>query len=362
MIDTQTHDGFTQGYRNRFSATPWDVLFRPPLPKPRPLLVSQTARVTGPVGDEIFCDARGRVRVELPWDRAELNSDKSSCWLRVSSSWAGDSFGAVTIPRVGMEVVVTYLEGDPDQPLITGCVANKVTPVPYALPANNSKTVLRSHSTPNSGGYNELMLEDRAGQEKIFLRAQRDLEQLILNDSDTQIGRSRREQISQDSHSLIGNDRAEQVDGNSSSLIQGNEIHTTQGARHTLIAGDEWLSVSGNTSTTASGTLVLQAGAQARVTASHVVIDAGMSLTLKAGGQHIVIGPGGIFSSVPILPGGAPVAGIAPQQALEVVAGAPQAIIDNPLSIMAASKQQALDFCPLCEACRNGLCDMGDLA
>ena len=362
VIDTQTHDGFTQGYRNRFSATPWDVLFRPPLPKPRPPLVSQTARVTGPVGDEIFCDARGRVRVELPWDRAELNSDKSSCWLRVSSSWAGDSFGAVTIPRVGMEVVVTYLEGDPDQPLITGCVANKVTPVPYALPANNSKTVLRSHSTPNSGGYNELMLEDRAGQEKIFLRAQRDLEQLILNDSDTQIGRSRREQISQDSHSLIGNDRAEQVDGNSSSLIQGNEIHTTQGARHTLIAGDEWLSVSGNTSTTASGTLVLQAGAQARVTASHVVIDAGMSLTLKAGGQHIVIGPGGIFSSVPILPGGAPVAGIAPQQALEVVAGAPQAIIDNPLSIMAASKQQALDFCPLCEACRNGLCDMGDLA
>ena len=358
-IDTSANDGFTQGYRNRFSAIPWDVFFRPPLPKRKPLLVSQTARVTGPVGEEIFCDSFGRVRVELPWDRTELNSDKSSCWLRVSSSWAGDGFGAVTIPRVGMEVVVTYLEGDPDQPLITGCVVNQVTPAPYPLPANQSKTVLRSHSTPHSGGYNELMLEDRAGQEKIFLRAQRDIEQLILNDSHTHIGRDRREQITQDSHSLIGNDRFQQVDGHSASLIQGDETHTTQGARHSVIVGDERLSISGNASTSAAGTLVIQAGAQARVNATQVVIDAGTSLTLTAGGQHIVIGPGGIFSSVPIVLGGAPVAGIAPQQALEALAGTPQAIIDNPLSIISASKQQAMDFCPLCEACLAGLCDLG---
>ncbi|NMY72017.1 type VI secretion system tip protein VgrG [Pseudomonas sp. WS 5414] len=353
---------FTQGYRNHFSAIPWDVPYRPPLPARRPLLVSQTARVTGPLGHEIFCDAHGRVRVELPWDRAELNSDKSSCWLRVSSSWAGEHFGAVTIPRIGMEVVVTYLEGDPDQPLITGCVVNKATAVPYPLPANQSRTVLRSHSTPNSGGYNELMIEDRAGQEKIFLRAQRDLEQLILNDSDTRIGHSRREQITQDSHSLIGNDRSEQVDGNSSSLIQGDETHTTQGARNTAIVGDELLSISGNASTTAAGTLVIQAGAQARVNAANVVIDAGTSLTLQAGGQHIVISSGGIFSSVPIVVGGAPLAGIAPLQALQALAGTPQAIIDNPLSIVRASKQQAVDFCPLCEACSDGLCARGEMA
>lgn len=361
-LDTSAPDGFTQGYHNHFSAIPWDVLFRPPLPPRRPVLVSQTARVTGPPGEEIFCDALGRVRVELPWDRTELNSDKSSCWLRVSSSWAGDNFGAVSIPRIGMEVVVTYLEGDPDQPLITGCVANTATPVPYTLPENHSKTVLRSHSTPNSGGYNELMLEDRAGQEKIFLRAQRDLEHLILNDSTTTIGHSRREQITQDSHSLIGNDRHEQVDGHSFSLIQGNETHTTQGVRNTVIAGHEWLSIDGNASTHVDGTLVLQAGPQARLTAAHVVIDAGTSLTLKAGGQHLVINPGGIFSSVPVVLGGAPMAGVAPQQALEALAGAPQAIIDNPLSIMSASKQQAMDFCPLCEACRNGLCDLGERA
>ncbi|KAF0866749.1 type VI secretion system tip protein VgrG [Pseudomonas sp. LD120] len=362
MSPDTSEAGFTQGYRNHFSAIPWDRLYRPPLPARKPVLVSQTARVTGPVGEDIFCDAHGRVRVELPWDRAELNSEKSSCWLRVSSSWAGDRFGAVSIPRIGMEVVVTYLEGDPDQPLITGCVVNKATPAPYPLPANNSKTVLRSHSTPHSGGYNELMIEDRTGQEKIFLRAQRDLEQLILNDSDTRIGHSRREQITQDSHSLIGNDRSEQVDGNSSSLIQGDETHTTQGIRNTVIVGDERLSLSGNASTTVAGTWVIQAGSQARVNAANVVIDAGMSLTLQAGEQHIVINSGGIFSSVPIVVGGAPLAGVQPLQALQALAETPLAIIDNPLSIVRASKQQAVDFCPLCEACGDGLCVRGELA
>ncbi|WP_339561125.1 type VI secretion system tip protein TssI/VgrG, partial [Pseudomonas sp. EA_65y_Pfl1_P113] len=193
--DVTTEDGFTQGYRNSFRAIPWDVFYRPPLVTRESVLVSQTARVTGPAGEEIFCDEYGRVKVEFHWDRAELGSDKSSCWLRVASSWAGEGFGAVTVPRIGMEVLVTYLEGDPDQPLITGCVPNKVTPLPYPLPANNTKTVLRSHSSPHSGGYNELSIEDRAGQELIYLRAQRDLEQKVENDSRLEVGNERRETI-----------------------------------------------------------------------------------------------------------------------------------------------------------------------
>ncbi|PSS44336.1 type VI secretion system tip protein TssI/VgrG, partial [Pseudomonas sp. BBP2017] len=193
--DSQAEDGFSQGYRNRFSAIPWDVFYRPPLVTRKSRLVSQTARVTGPEGEEIFCDEHGRVKVEFHWDRAELNSDKSSCWLRVSSSWAGEGFGAVTIPRIGMEVVVTYLEGDPDQPLITGCVPNTRTPLPYPLPANKTKTVLRSRSTPGSSGYNELSIEDRKGQELIYLRAQRDLAQKIANDSRLEVGNERRETI-----------------------------------------------------------------------------------------------------------------------------------------------------------------------
>jgi type VI secretion system secreted protein VgrG len=352
--EVKPEDGFSQGYRNSFSAIPWDVSYRPPLVPRKTLLVSQTARVTGPAGEEIFCDEYGRVKVEFPWDRAGLGSDKSSCWLRVSSNWAGDRFGAVTIPRVGMEVVVTYLEGNPDNPLITGCVPNAITTVPYPLPQHKSKTVLRSRSSPASGGYNELSIEDRAGQELIYLRAQRDLEQLILNDSDTRIGNDRREQITRDSHSLIGNDRFEQVGKNSSSLVKGDELHTTQGQRHTMIGGDELISITGNSSTTASGTLVIQGGPQVHVTAANVVVDAGMSLTLKAGDHYIVINPEGIFSNVAIDDGGDPLAGVPPAPPL-AAHGAVSAPLLAPLSVPA--QRLALmarnPVCAMCEALKQ---------
>uniref|UniRef100_UPI000480DE67 type VI secretion system tip protein TssI/VgrG n=1 Tax=Stutzerimonas azotifigens TaxID=291995 RepID=UPI000480DE67 len=123
---------FLQGYRNHFTATPWDIPFRPALRHPRPrLLGSQTAVVTGPAGEEIHCDEYGRVKVQFHWDREGEGDDKSSCWLRVSSSWAGNAYGGVAIPRVGMEVLVTFLEGDPDQPLVTGCLYHAEHPVPY---------------------------------------------------------------------------------------------------------------------------------------------------------------------------------------------------------------------------------------
>ncbi|RMP73061.1 Rhs element Vgr protein [Pseudomonas syringae pv. berberidis] len=340
--NTSPADGFTQGYRNTFSAIPWDVFYRPPMPERRSILVSQTARVTGPANEEIFCDEYGRVKVEFHWDRAELNSDNSSCWLRVASSWAGEGFGSVTIPRIGMEVVVTYLEGDPDKPLITGCVTNKVNAPAYPLPANKTKTVLRTHSSPHNGGFNELAIEDRAGQEKISFRAQRDFDELILNDS----------------VSHIGNDQSTQVDRNSSSLIKGDETHTTNGVRNTVIGGNELISVSGDTSVTSGGNLIIQAGSQAHVTAVNVVINAGMSLTLQAGGNHIVISSGGIFSSVPIVQGGSPMAGVSPLQALQAPSTEVPTIIASPRSIVAAARQQAADFCPLCEACLNGQCKL----
>lgn len=344
--NTSPADGFTQGYRNTFSAIPWDVFYRPPMPERRSILVSQTARVTGPANEEIFCDEYGRVKVEFHWDRAELNSDNSSCWLRVASSWAGEGFGSVTIPRIGMEVVVTYLEGDPDKPLITGCVTNKVNAPAYPLPANKTKTVLRTHSSPHNGGFNELAIEDRAGQEKISFRAQRDFDELILNDS----------------VSHIGNDQSTQVDRNSSSLIKGDETHTTNGVRNTVIGGNELISVSGDTSVTSGGNLIIQAGSQAHVTAVNVVINAGMSLTLQAGGNHIVISSGGIFSSVPIVQGGSPMAGVSPLQALQAPSTEVPTIIASPRSIVAAARQQAADFCPLCEACLNGQCKIGEIA
>ncbi|WP_339494072.1 type VI secretion system Vgr family protein [Pseudomonas sp. RA_105y_Pfl2_P56] len=294
--DVKPEDGFTQGYRNSFSAIPWDVFYRPPLVTRKSVLVSQTARVTGPAGEEIFCDEYGRVKVEFHWDRAELGSDKSSCWLRVSSSWAGDSFGAVTIPRIGMEVVVTYLEGNPDNPLITGCVPNKVTPVPYPLPANKTKTVLRSHSSPASGGYNELSIEDRSGQELIYLRAQRDMEQKVEHDSRLE----------------VGNERRETIKGNSIAVLEAEEQRTVTADRKVDLKANDYLQVASSSHTRVGQTVVIEAGQQVHLKAgAHLILDAGASITLKGGGQHIVIGPGGIFSSTEIQIGGAPAAGTA---------------------------------------------------
>lgn len=337
ISDTQAADGLTQGYRNTFSVIPAEVVFRPPLPAPRRPLVCQTARVTGPAHEETHCDDLGRIKCEFDWDRAELDSERSSCWIRVSSNWAGEGFGSVTIPRIGMEVVVTFLEGDPDKPLITACVPNMVKSPPYTLPEHKTRTVLRSHSSPHTGGYNELMIEDRAGQEKIFLRAERDLEQLILNDS----------------HSLIRRDRFEQVDNHSISLIRADECRTTDGTRNTVIGRDDLLTISGNSSTTANGTLVIQAGPHARVTASQVGIDADTSLTLSAGGHHIVINAAGIFSSVAIVEGGVPMAGVAVQSALGAQPQNHQASlalsITAQTTALAQAADQAIAVCAVCE-------------
>ncbi len=312
-------DGFTQGYRNSFSAIPWDVFYRPPMPAHRPALVCQTARVTGPAGEEIYCDEYGRVKVEFHWDRAERDSEKSSCWVRVSSSWAGDYFGAVTIPRIGMEVVVTFLEGNPDNPLITGCVPNKVMPTPYPLPENKTKTVLRSHSSPSTGGYNELSIEDRAGQELIYLRAQRDMEQKVENDSRLE----------------VGNERLENIKGNSIAVLGAEEHRTVTSDRKVQLKASDYLQIAGSSYTRVGETLVVEAGEHVHIkTGASLVLDAGASITLKAGGQHIVINAEGVFSSNEIEVGGSPGAGLAAHALLPgTVAGVLASVMPAPLDV-----------------------------
>jgi type VI secretion system secreted protein VgrG len=310
-------DGFTQGYRNSFSAIPWDVFYRPPMPAQRPALVCQTARVTGPAGEEIYCDEYGRVKVEFHWDRAERNNESSSCWLRVASGWAGDNFGAITIPRIGMEVLVTYLEGNPDNPLITGCLINKVTPPPYPLPENKTRTVLRSHSSPSTGGYNELSIEDRAGQELIYLRAQRDLEQKVENDSRLE----------------VGNERRENIKGNSIMVLGAEEHRTVTADRKTQLKASDYLQIAASSYTRVGEALVVEAGEHVHIKAgASLVLDAGASITLKAGGHHIVIDADGVFSSSEVEVGGSPGAGMAAHALLPgAVAGLLAAVVPEPL-------------------------------
>ncbi|TFY84928.1 type VI secretion system tip protein VgrG [Pseudomonas kairouanensis] len=182
---------FRQGYRNEFTATPWDVVFRPPLPEPRSNMAGyQNAVVTGPADSEIHCDEFGRVKVQLAWDRSGEHNEHSSCWLRVASGWAHDRYGVVLIPRVGMEVLVGFVNGDRDMPVVVGCLPNASTPVPLDLPADKTRSVFRSQSSPGGGGYNELRIEDRKGAEEIYLHAQRDWTQHVLNDQKVTVGRA----------------------------------------------------------------------------------------------------------------------------------------------------------------------------
>lgn len=340
---------FTQGYRNTFQVIPEDVTYRPQevFAKPR-IMGSQTARVTGPVGEEIHCDEYGRVRVKFHWDRSGIDDDKSSCWLRVSSSWAGDRYGAVVIPRVGMEVLVVYLDGDPDQLVISACLINSLNPAPLTLPANKTQSVFRSRSTPGGSGYNELRLEDRKGQEQIYLHAQRDLQQHIKNDS----------------HLQVDGKREETITGNSVSVFEAEEHHTVGLDRSVQLDGNDHLAVALSSHTRVGVALVAEAGVHVHLKGgAQVVMQGGVDITLMAGGQHLVIGAAGIYASCPILPGGVPIPGL---PAVPLLPGAsapllpaqalPAAIAPTQQALMAATQALGADFCPVCEACQNGLC------
>ncbi|RIJ08207.1 type VI secretion system tip protein VgrG [Pseudomonas sp. 91RF] len=168
---TDNKDDFHQGYRNRFSAIPWDVPYRPPLDHPKPkVLGSQSAVVTGPEGEEIFCDQYGRVKVQFFWDREGQHDDKTTCWMRVASSWAAETFGSINIPRVGMEVLITFLEGDPDQPLITGCLYHGANLPPYKLPDFKTLATVKSKEYKGSRA-NELRIDDTTSEISIALRS-----------------------------------------------------------------------------------------------------------------------------------------------------------------------------------------------
>ncbi|MBK3869962.1 type VI secretion system tip protein VgrG [Pseudomonas stutzeri] len=288
-------DGFVQGYRNRFSATPWDIPFRPALRHPKPkVLGSQTAVVTGPAGEEIHCDEYGRVKVQFHWDRHGQADAKTSCWLRVSSSWAGDRYGGIAIPRVGMEVLVTFLEGDPDQPLLTGCLYHKEHQVPYDLPANKTRTVFKTLSSPGGGGYNELRIEDRKGAEQIYLHAQRDWD----------------ENIEHDQKIRVGNERHDTVEANSYSEFRGEEHLAVAGDRKVEVKPDDHLTVAQAQHIKLGTAHLTKAGREIHLKAGQkMVIEAGIELTLKAGGSFIKLDPGGITVSGPLArinAGGAP--------------------------------------------------------
>jgi type VI secretion system secreted protein VgrG len=200
-----------------FAAMPSSQQYRPPRLTPKPFVQGpQTAIVTGPGGDEIFTDKYGRVKVKFHWDRHGKKNEKSSCWVRVASPWAGKSFGFIQVPRIGQEVVVDFLEGDPDQPLITGRVFNADNMPPWELPANATQSGVLTRSS-KGGGYedaNALRFEDKKGAEQLWLHAQKDQLIEVENDETHTVGHDRNKTIDNDETSHIKHDRTETVDNN----------------------------------------------------------------------------------------------------------------------------------------------------
>ncbi|MEP7120900.1 MAG: type VI secretion system tip protein TssI/VgrG [Byssovorax sp.] len=222
------------GYTNRFQCIPDDVPYRTPpqTPKPTPRGI-QTAIVVGPAGEEIFTDIHGRVKVQFHWDRQGKRDEHSSCWMRVSQIWAGVAWGAMYIPRIGHEVVIDFLEGDPDRPLIVGRVYHGANVPPYVLPAEKTKSTIKSNSSPGGGGSNELRFEDKKSAEEVYLHAQKDWNIEVENDKTQLIGHDEKLTVDHDRRKHIKNSQWENVDGFKTTQI-GRDHNEKIGENRTL--------------------------------------------------------------------------------------------------------------------------------
>ncbi|MFP2923985.1 type VI secretion system tip protein TssI/VgrG [Pyxidicoccus sp. 3LG] len=378
LLTTVAHEGF-QGqvkdeeaaasdrfsYSNHFSCMPADVQYRPARLTPKPVMRGiQTAVVVGPAGQEIYTDEFGRVKVQFHWDREGKSNEKSSCWIRVSQAWAGEGWGSMFIPRIGQEVIVDFIEGDPDRPLVTGRVYNGLNPVPYVLPDEKTKSTVRSNSSPGGNGFNELRFEDRKGKEQLFMHAERNMDVHVKNDSMEVILHDRHQTIGAvgkkgkvgDQNELVYRDKSltvhrnsqEHVGGDLKLLVggidgKGHQDIVIKADRKELVLKNSHLHVVGSLNEAVDVTQSLTVGQdlQVKVGAKHaleageeihlksmtVVIEAASGITLKAPGGFITIDAGGIAISgtlVKINSGGSALSGsgaspVAPEDAQEAV-------------------------------------------
>ena len=270
-------------YSCGFNAIETDQQFRSSRITPKPTIPGpQTAIVVGPSGEEIYTDEFGRVKVQFHWDRYSRADENSSCWIRVAQVWAGKNWGAMYIPRIGQEVVVEFLEGDPDHPIITGRVYNGQAMPPYEPKTFPTMSTLKSNSSKGGGGFNEIRFEDKKGEEQIFIHAEKDEDVRIKNDCKEYIGNERHlivekdqlEKVGGDKHLTVKGDQNEKIDG-TVSVEAGMDYQHKVGMKHALEAGTD---------------VHIKGGMK-------VIIEAGMQLSLKAAGGFVDIGPTGVSIS-----------------------------------------------------------------
>ncbi|HEX7831810.1 MAG TPA: type VI secretion system tip protein TssI/VgrG, partial [Thermoanaerobaculia bacterium] len=189
VLSRVSHSAVDDSYTNSFEAFPSANVYRPRRTTRKPVIAgTQTAIVVGKSGEEIYTDKYGRVKVQFHWDQLGKNDENSSCWIRVAQGWAGTSWGAFFLPRVGNEVVVSFLDGDPDRPLITGSVYNAEQTVPYTLPTDQTKSTIKSNTSKGGSGFNEIRFEDKKDSEEVFAQAQKDMNVVINNNETRKVG------------------------------------------------------------------------------------------------------------------------------------------------------------------------------
>lgn len=232
-------------YQNRFVALPAAVPATPHRTTPRPRIDgTQVAVVAGPEGEEIHPDEYGRIKLWFPWDRRAKKDGSDTCWVRAMQNWAGAGYGGQVIPRIGMEVMVTYLEGDPDRPVVTGVVPNERQTVPYNLPANKTRTVLRSN-THKGDGFNEISFEDENGKEDLFLHAQKDMTQKVLNNQSANIGANRVETVGASQTLQVADNVVERIGRNRNVSVGGQSLQMLSFLSPLLQAGGRMFQRSG---------------------------------------------------------------------------------------------------------------------
>ncbi len=238
-------------YANRFECIPAVVAWKPDRRRPRPRISGiHTATVVGPRGEEIHTDEHGRIKVQFHWDREGELDENSSCFLRVVQPWAGNGWGFMFLPRIGMEVAVTFIDGDPDRPVVTGCLYNGALRPPYSLPDERTKSTIKSESSPGGGGYNELRFEDAAGSEEIFIHAQKDFNEVVLNDHNTTVGNNQTNNVDVDQTQTVHGNQSETVDGNQDMTVGGNRTVHVVGDFEETVDGTETRTVTGDVSET----------------------------------------------------------------------------------------------------------------
>jgi len=286
VITRVSHNAVEDSYANSFEAIPSANTYRPRRTTRKPVIPgTQTAIVVGKSGEEIWTDKYGRVKVQFHWDQKGTNDENSSCWIRVAQGWAGTSWGSFFLPRVGQEVVVSFLDGDPDRPLITGSVYNAEQTTPYTLPTDQTKSTIKSNTSKGGSGYNEIRFEDKKDSEEIAVQAQKDMNVVINNNETRKVGFTKKSNGDQtvdiyNNRTVTldqGNDTLEiktgnlevkvdkgndtlSVKGTRDVTVTGAETHTNKDAYTQKVTSDYTLKVSGNLTIDVTGTVTIKSG------------------------------------------------------------------------------------------------------